>query len=301
MDRVQRWIARFAAASSGFLSKLKALMTRCAFTFCRWKGNTVINVMRVPVPPDLLRKMTNEERVFFLLMGHAENQISVMFKVLRFAANNDLADQIKQLVVGTQMQIILRIVIGLLYEAWIKLVNDRFLNRVNVNVELTEKGKQVVAELNTHFSESGLLGQIRNAFAFHYPNDEYMNGAFKAAAADEELADHWNWYLSNARTNTCYYVSELVLLHAIMKATKEASLEAAQRKLMEEVNKVYGLLIHLFDEIGHAYMTKYFPNPVPGYRVAAIEDAPNFYEFTLPFYAFVQEADGRAGSSPNSN
>jgi len=240
----------------------------------------VINVLRVPVSPELLRKMTNEERVFFLLMGHAENQISVLFKVLRFAANNDFANPVKQWWRELKRRSILRIVIGLLYEAWIKLINDRFLNRANVNVELTEKGEQIVVELNTHFSESGLLGQIRNAFAFHYPNDEYMNGAFKAAAADQELADHWNWYLSNARTNTCYYVSELVLLHAIMKATKESSLEAAQRKLMEEVNKVYGLLIELFEEIGRAYMAKYFPNPLPGYRVVAIDDAPNFYEFT---------------------
>ena len=40
----------------------------------------MIDVFKVPVPVDLLKKMTNEERTFFLLMGHAENQISIMYK-----------------------------------------------------------------------------------------------------------------------------------------------------------------------------------------------------------------------------
>jgi hypothetical protein len=257
----------------------------------RLKGGTVIKVTRVPVPPKLLRKMSNEERVFFLLMGHAENQISVMFKVLRFAANNDPQNPIEQLVAGNQMQIVLRLIIGLLFETWEKLIKPRFLNRANVHIELTDKGETTVAELNTHFSESGLLGQIRNSFAFHYPDDEYMNRAFKVASEDKELAEHWNWYLSNAKTNTCYYASELVLLHAIMKATQESSLVAAQDKLMREVTKVYCLVIALFDDIGHGFMAKYFPNPIPGYGVAEIKDAPNFYEFSLPFYAVVDDAD----------
>ncbi|MGA2493851.1 MAG: hypothetical protein ABSF67_12995 [Roseiarcus sp.] len=78
-----------------------------------------------------------------------------------------------------------------------------------------------------------------------------------------------------------------------MKATQARSLETAQEKLMQEVTKVYCLVTDLFDDIGHGYMAKYFPNPIPGYRVAEIGDAPNFYEFSLPFYAAVDEADGR--------
>jgi CRISPR/Cas system-associated protein endoribonuclease Cas2 len=205
-----RWFAIVRRGITAPLSAVKAFILHHARRMRRPKGETVITVTRVPVPSELLRKMTNEERVFFLLMGHAENQISVMFKVLRFATNNDRPSPIEQLVAGNQTQIVLRLIIGLLFETWEKLVKPRFLNRSNVHIELTDKGKTTVDKLNTHFSESGLLGKIRNSFAFHYPNDEYMNKAFKAASEDDELAEHWNWYLSNARTNTCYYVSELV-------------------------------------------------------------------------------------------
>lgn len=170
----------------------------------------MIEVLRVSVPAELLKRMTNEERTFFLLMGHAENQISIMYKVLRFSTNNDSSNKVEQLTASNQTQVILRLLVGLIYEAWIKLVNDRFLKRSNITVELTEKGKVAVSELQQHFGRSSLLGNIRNSFAFHYPDDEYMNKAFKLASQDQSLMEEWNWYLSTARTNSCYFVSELV-------------------------------------------------------------------------------------------
>jgi hypothetical protein len=259
-------------------------------------ADPVIDVNRVAVPPDLLRKMTSEERVFFLLMGHAENQISVMFKVLRFSINNEPEGEIEQIVAGTQSQIILRLLIALMYETWSKLIKERFLNRKNVNVDLASNGNKIVTELYTHFNDSGLINRIRHAFAFHYPDDEYMNSAFKEATGHTDLTKYWNWYISNVRTNTCYYASELVFLHAIMKETGERTLGAAQERLMADATKVYMLLVDLFDEIFQAYIKKYFPSPLPISRVANINGAPNFYKFSIPFYAFVDEADGGSAS-----
>lgn len=243
------------------------------------------------MPVDLLKKMTNEERTFFLLMGHAENQISIMYKMLHFSSNFESENKVEQVTSSNQTQVILRLLVGLIYEAWIKLVNDRFLNRSNITLQLTDKGKAAVADLRAHFSASGLLGKIRNSFAFHYPDDQYMNQAFKLASEDETLEEEWNWYLSGARTNTSYFVSEMVFLHAVMKAAGVPSLEEAQRKLMEETMKVHGLLCNLFDDIGNRFLEKYFPNPLNGFPVAAIADAPGLSEFALPFYAAVPDAD----------
>ncbi len=253
----------------------------------------MIDVTKVPVPAELLKRMTNEERTFFLLMGHAENQISVMYKVLRFSTNGDPANEVEQIVTGSQTQIILRLLIGLVYEAWIKLINERFLKRVNITIRLTAKGDTAVAGLRQHFGKSTLLGKIRNSFAFHYPDDNYMNQAFKRASEDQSISNEWNWFLSGARTNTCYFVSELVFAHAVMNAADADSLEEAQNRLMQEILKVHGLLIDLFDDIGNRFLEKYFPTPLEGFRAAAISDAPNLYEFCLPFYAGVPEADNR--------
>ena len=255
-------------------------------------GRTMIDVHRVPVPPALLKKMTNEERTFFLLMGHAENQISIMYKVLRFSTNFESENKERQLTSSNQTQVLLRLLIGLMYEAWIKLITERFLKRANITVTLSAKGDEAVTALRAHFNESSLLGTIRNSFAFHYPNDEFMNQAFKLAAADDSLKDEWFWYLSGARTNTSYFASELVFLHAIMKAAGAATLEDAQNQLMKEATTVYGLLVDLFDDIMRSYLEKYFPKPLTLYRVASITDAPTLTEFVLPFYASDPLADG---------
>lgn len=84
----------------------------------------------------------------------------------------------------------------------------------------------------------------------------------------------------------------MVFLHAVMKAANVSTLEEAQNKLMQEVLKVHGLLCDLFDDIGNRFMARYFPTPLDGFRVAPITDAPSLYEFALPFYASVAEADG---------
>ena len=159
--------------------------------------------------------------------------------MVRFSSNFESEDKVEQITSSNQTQVILRLLIGLIYEAWIKLVNDRFIKRSNITLKLTDKGNAAVAELNKHFSKSALLGTIRNSFAFHYPDDQYMNQAFKLASEDYTLKEEWSWYLSGARTNTSYFVSEMVFLHAVMKAAGVNSLEEAQRKIMEDTFKVH--------------------------------------------------------------
>jgi len=252
----------------------------------------MLQVFRFPVPVDVLKKMSNEERTFFLLMGHAENQIFLMYKMVRFSSNFESEEEITQLTSSNQTQVLLRLLIAIIYETWVKLIKERFLERANVSITLSDNGNKALTELRSHFSSSALLGKIRNSFAFHYPDDEYMSQAFKAAGNDELVANGWNWYVSAARTNTCYYASELVLLHAIMKAAGGLTLQEAQKKLMREAFKVHGLLCDLFDDIMRGYMEKYFVGHKMLYRVGVVPDTANLDQFALPLYAHVEEADG---------
>lgn len=244
----------------------------------------MIDVIKIKIPLATLKAMPFEERNFLLLMGHAENQISILYKLLCFSSNNEPQNYAVRLAASNQTEIILRLLVGTMYEAWTKLFKERFLQRKNIAVPLSRSGQDAVDALNTHFSESGLLGKIRNAFAFHYPNDEDMNRAFKLASEDESISEDWNWYLSTERTNSCYFASEMVYVYAIMREAKAKTLEEAQHKLMIESTKVHGLLVSLCDEIGRAIMGKYI-SELDGEVVAKIADAPDLHKFVLPFYA----------------
>src|SRR5579862_16917 len=250
-----------------------------------------IDVYRVPLAMEGLKRMSNEERALFFLIGYAENQIALMQKLVIFLTNADYSDQVEQKVAAVQTQIIVRSMIGIIFETWEKLIKARLLPRLEsgqLKIKLNERGKTTIAELKNHFGQSSLLSKIRNSFAFHYPNDEYMNKAFKAASRSEDLKQEWNWYLANERTNTCYFASDVVLFHGIMEAAGGKSLAETQQKLMHEAQKVHGLLADFFDAVMEAFMKEYFPPQLTGYRTM-VRGAPNLYEFSIPFYAATTE------------
>lgn len=47
----------------------------------------MLKVYRIPIPKDRLRAMPKDERVLFVLLGYASNQISMLQKLLTFAIN----------------------------------------------------------------------------------------------------------------------------------------------------------------------------------------------------------------------
>ena len=202
--------------------------------------SATITVLRVPLPMDSIKKMSNEERSIMFLIGYAENQISMMLKFILFLTNKEPSDPLEQQVRGAQTQMLLRIMIGIIFETWEGLIKVRLLPRVengHIKIAINAKGRNAVSKLRKHFGKSSFLGKIRNSFAFHHPNDEYMNKAFKTASQDNDLKNDWNWYLANERTNTCYFASEMVLMHGIMSAAKKTSLDETQEMMMKEANK----------------------------------------------------------------
>ncbi len=69
--------------------------------------------------------MTLEERTLFLRLGHAANQINTVFKLLVFSSNKT-PDGVEGELSGAQTQVLVRILIGMLHEAWM-LISKRFL------------------------------------------------------------------------------------------------------------------------------------------------------------------------------
>src|SRR5579871_2095927 len=86
----------------------------------------MIEVYRIPVPKDRLRAMPKEERVLFLLLGYAANQLSMLQKLLAIATNRTPDTELEQHVTGAQTQMLVRLMVGSLNEAW-ALVTSRFL------------------------------------------------------------------------------------------------------------------------------------------------------------------------------
>ena len=105
----------------------------------------MLDILRLPMPKETLSRMIPEERSLFLLLGYSSNQVNVLWKLVIIATNHTPNDPIEQRVSGAQTQILVRLTIGAMWEAW-RLVESRFLR--------TKVGRSYVPLLDTPAREA---------------------------------------------------------------------------------------------------------------------------------------------------
>jgi hypothetical protein len=69
------------------------------------KKGSVLDILRLDIAKDLLRRMAKEERCLFLALGHASNQVNALWKLVIVLTNGDESDPVKQRLEGAQTQI----------------------------------------------------------------------------------------------------------------------------------------------------------------------------------------------------
>jgi hypothetical protein len=216
-------------------------------------------------------------------MGHALNQISVFLKLFQFSANNDPQHPIEGRVSAAQSHIILRVLFGVLHEAWKvicenKVVVDKYMPNID------DDGKKSYTTLETYFRKSSLLYKLRNNFSYHMPNTKVVEKTFNSIPENE---DGWEWYLSPTNTNTFYFSSDLIMTYGIRNfASNKTSPEAALGEVIKEVRQVANTMPYFFMPFMRAILFKHFDesilNTQPG---VTISDAPSLFEFWIPFFA----------------
>ena len=118
--------------------------------------DTTEDVLRISVSKDRLRQMPADERALFILLGYAANQLSVFTKLVIFSSNKDGAG-VEQTLSAAQTQMLLRVVIGFLNEAWM-LVQNRFLMQPlgKTYIPLLDAGGQAaLTKLKKAFGQRG--------------------------------------------------------------------------------------------------------------------------------------------------
>src|SRR5260370_29931217 len=142
---------------------------------------SMVEADRIPVPKERLRAMPRDERVLVLLLGYVSNQLSMLQKLLTFATNRTPAKELEQHATGAQTQMLVRLTVGALSEAWEPVrtqfiettIAKDYLNRLHAG------DQESFAALKRRFGESNLLNEIRKNYAFLYPRSEDADKAFE--------------------------------------------------------------------------------------------------------------------------
>jgi hypothetical protein len=242
----------------------------------------MITVYKVPISKAQFSTIPRDERALVLIAGHILNQTSVFLKLMRFSMSKDPPDPIEGRVSAAQSQIILRCLIGVLVEAWEirKPINQKIIG--TYQSDLGDDGRTEYDKLKKHFGKSGLLYKLRNNFLYHYPNPEELTKGFDWIPEDED----WEWYLSEANTNSFYFSCELAFGYAIMKATGEPLQIAAFGVVMQEVNRVGDTLPYFLMPLMRAIISKHLgPKILNHQQGTVIKGAPKLDDFWIPFFA----------------
>lgn len=209
--------------------------------FWRPEEPAMIDILSLNGSGELLRKMTPAERGLFLLFGYASNQVNVLWKLVIVATNETPENPIEARVSAAQTQIIVRLVIGVLWEAW-RLVQGRFLSS-ELGKEFVPKldpaAKEALDRLKKEFGGSNMMVTVRNEYCFHYPKPEEMENAFQRAMGSGEMEElDWGVYFSRKLLNVFFFVSDYVFAHGVSSAIAEASVAEAHEKLLMSLGPI---------------------------------------------------------------
>jgi len=180
----------------------------------RYRTSEMIDKFRIGFEKEDFQKMTPEERGLFLLLGYSSNQVNVLWKLVIEATNRTPGDPVDSRVSGAQTQIIARLLIGALWEAW-RLVESHLLkSKLGKDVVplLDEPASKALGQLKKRFGTSGMIAAVRNDYAFHYPDGQQIEAAFQKAAASEEGPEDWSLYMSQALLNCFFFASDFVFV-----------------------------------------------------------------------------------------
>ena len=246
----------------------------------------MIQVIRIPVPKQRLQALPKDERVLLLLLGYVANQIMMMEKLIIFSTNKESTEPIEQQTAGVQTQMLLRLMIGVLNEAW-QVITTRF-NKNPINLVyrplLDDGGKKALAALNQQFGDSNLLNRVRTNYAFHHPGSGDVEMAFQSAINNSDLNDDWNFYFAQHGLNSMFLISDIVIVHGIFNVLGETNWAASQEKIMAQVLSAADNINEFAKAYSKAVWLKHFGQKMLSDKVIEIHDAPKFDEVVLPFF-----------------
>ena len=152
-----------------------------------FEARPLITDYKIRVSKDRLRAMPVGERSLFILLGYAANQLNLFSKLTLFSLNNMTDKEPANFLSGAQSQMLLRMAVGVIHEAWTKIVTTRVMQTPlgkEYLPRLDQEGKDALTSLKKLFGGSGLLASIRNNYAFHHPYDADVEAAFERAATE---------------------------------------------------------------------------------------------------------------------
>lgn len=193
-----------------------------------------MKISMLKIPKAALNNVDENELLFYIMMGHLSNEITVLEKILFLSAASNSENQILRTINNSHIILISKLIAGKLNEGW-KLLNQSFFNSPLSKIiesELPEPGKNSLRELKQYFNRANLIRNLRNEFAFHFPVDIVKNELLQT-----ENTDILEIVVTEGDEPFFIYSEELVM-KAILNRIDASNVEKALETFLKEIMSI---------------------------------------------------------------
>jgi hypothetical protein len=223
------------------------------------------------------------ERTFIIGIGHIENEINFLQKLLYWTTPSKEEPDIIKRSHSSQATTVAKLLAGKLWEAWQFLENAYFKSHVSADYDnvINLEGKAAIKNLKQYFKKNNIVSMVRNKFAFHYSVDHIREGFSLPPDTDD-----WQVVLGEASGNSLYYLSDLVANYAMLNSIDQKDHWKAMDRLMKELTKISRWFIVFGDACWIIVIEKYLRDPRVGIPVQEVnlEACPTINEVEVPFF-----------------
>lgn len=203
----------------------------------------MIKVYKYELAKSDFAAMTQEERALIFLAGQTLNVVSTWIKLIRLSSGHEPAWEVEQKIGAGQTHILLRALFGALHEAWSwqkrpdmgPLIARKYLPQLDLDALAARK---VLSKRLG--SARGIIGKLRNGYAFHNSSTEALVEAFDAMPENED----WSWYVTEELTTSFYLSCELVVGYGIAALPGASDLNAGFSEILHEVIETANAMNH---------------------------------------------------------
>jgi hypothetical protein len=255
----------------------------------------MIDVLRMGFTKGHLLKMTQAERGAFLLFGYTSNQANVLWKVIIASLNREPPDPVDARVSAAQTQVLVRLMIGVLWEAW-RAVETYFLKSPlgrEYRPLLDAHAAEALDGLQKYFGKQNEIAILRNSFAFHHPKPSEIEAGFQNAANSTEVTDdEWAIYFTHGLLNCCFFMSDMAIAHGMAEALNEKDVLKAHKRLLPKLGPIANQLSEFTFGFAAAVFKKHVGQEISAAVVAKFENPPNMDDVRLPFFLDLKPKPG---------
>jgi hypothetical protein len=235
-----------------------------------------MKLYKVSVGRTELEALPENELTFFIQAGRVLNEIGILHKLTIFS-NKEAGTEVERKAQNSQSVFLLSILAGKLWEGWELLQKAYFGAKLSKHYQrlLPSSANDSLDNLKRYFSKGeNLIKKIRDKIAFHYDSPEVI-AQFGKTPQDEVF----EIYISEDQGNSLYYISNVLLINAILEWTGIPDPLKAIDSFFEEVLSAAGWFIDFFNHCLAAMAQENW-----NLQEITIPSPPKITEVAIPFF-----------------